>query len=439
MSVRVRFAPSPTGSLHIGSARTALFNWLFARHEQGTLILRVEDTDLARSEEAHVKAILDSLSWLGLDWDEGPILQSGRFELYDDFAKKLLAKDQAYLDEGAVRLRMPKKKIVVKDLIHGEMEFDLAFEAQFEDLVITKSNGTPSYNFACVIDDALMKITHVIRGDDHISNTPKQLAIYEALNFPVPLFAHIPLILGEDRSRLSKRTGATSIGEFRNLGYLPEAVVNYLALLGWSPKDNREIVPAADLIKEFSITKVNKNAAIFNNDKLDWINLQYMKKADPERLAKLMAPILEKENLDPLRFSPEAFSRVMKVFQARLYTLKDFCDMGRFLFVDEVSYEGEAAKELLATPDLPNHFGALGKRLSGLSSFEPSAIQEATGAYIKEASISPKSLLHPLRIALTGNTVSPGIYDLLSVSGKELTLRRLSQAAAWITARKETL
>ena len=248
MTVRVRFAPSPTGSLHIGSARTALFNWLFARHEKGTFLLRVEDTDVKRSEPALVEGILEQLKWLGLDWDEGPFYQSKRLELYDDFVKKLQHQGKAYEDEGAIRFKTPRSKVIVKDAIHGEIRFDFALLSDFEDLVITKSDGTPTYNFACVVDDALMKVTHVIRGDDHISNTPKQILLYEALGFQVPQFVHIPLILGEEGGRLSKRTGATSIGEFRQLGYLPEALVNYLALLGWAPKNNREVVSLTEMV-----------------------------------------------------------------------------------------------------------------------------------------------------------------------------------------------
>jgi len=440
MPVRVRFAPSPTGSLHIGSARTALFNWLFARHEKGSFILRIEDTDVKRSDPRLVDGILEQMKWLGLDWDEGPHLQSKRFELYDDFVKKLQAQGKAYEDKGAIRFKTPRGKVIVKDLIHGEMQFDFATLTDFEDLVLTKSDGTPTYNFACVVDDHLMKITHVIRGDDHISNTPKQVFLYEALGLAPPAFIHIPLILGEEGGRLSKRTGATSIGEFRDLGYLPEAIVNYLALLGWSPKNNREIVSIEEMVQEFQIEKVNKNAAKFNTEKLDWINLQYMKKADPARLARLALPILKAGNLiqDPVDPAfPKKLERMMKVFQSRLYTLKDFCRMGQFLFVETIPYEGEAAQELLGTPNLATHFQSLAERYQGLPSFEPKVLEATTGTYIKESNITPKSLLHPMRIAITGTTVSPGIYDLLSLAEKELTVKRLTQASAWIEENKK--
>jgi len=437
MKTRVRFAPSPSGSLHIGSARTALFNWLFARHENGDFVLRVEDTDLSRSEEVHIETILESLKWLGLDWDEGPTLQSSRFEMYDDFAKKLLQQEKAYLHEGAVHLKMPKKQMVVKDLIHGEMVFDFTREAQFETLVITKSNGSPTYNFACVVDDALMKITHVIRGDDHITNTPKQLAIYEALGFPAPLFAHIPLILGEDRSRLSKRTGATSITEFRDLGYLPESVVNYLALLGWSPKDNREVVSVKELIKEFSITRVNKNAAIFNNEKLDWINLQYMKQADPTRLLRLTRSMLEQEGLrTPL--DDAALERILLLFRSRLKTLKDLLTMGRFLFEDTVTYSEGVQAELLEKPERAKDFEAVAQRLETIDPFETTSIEEAIRGYIAEKGIPSKEIIHPVRVAVTGGTVSPGLFELLAVTGKEKTVRNLRKASEWIASHKKS-
>lgn len=441
MTVRVRFAPSPTGSLHIGSARTALFNWLFARHEKGVFVLRVEDTDVKRSGAHFVEGILEQLKWLGLDWDEGPHFQSQRFEIYDDFVKKLQHQGKAYEDQGAIRFKTPRTKVMFKDVIHGETQFDFSMLQDFEDLVLIKSDGTPTYNFACVADDASMQITHVIRGDDHISNTPKQVVLYEALGIKPPQFIHIPLILGEEGGRLSKRTGATSLGEFQQLGYLPEAIVNYLALLGWSPKNNREIVSLEEMIQEFCIEKVNKNAAKFNTEKLNWINLQYMKKADPARLAKLALPLLQEEGLVSGSLDPDFVKRlekVMKVFQSRLYTLRDLCAMGRFLFVNEIVYEGEGAKELLETPNLSKHFEALGERYGAVSPFESSAIEAATTTYIKEGAISPRSLLHPMRIAVTGTTVSPGIYDLLSVAGKELTVKRLRQASAWIVAQKKT-
>ena len=267
--VRVRFAPSPTGFLHIGSARTALFNWLFARHEGGKFFLRIEDTDKERSKKEFLEEILSSLKWLGLDWDGELVFQSQRTEYYRQAADRLIKEDKAYHEENAIRFRMPKTgKIIVEDMLHGNIEFDPAATTLHEDLVIFKSDGSPTYNFAVVCDDAEMGITHVIRGDDHISNTPKQLPLYEALGFKKPIFCHIPLILGEDRSRMSKRHGATSIQEYIEAGFLPEALVNYLALLGWSPGNNQELIGREELIQKFDLTRVLMTGAVFAKEKL---------------------------------------------------------------------------------------------------------------------------------------------------------------------------
>ncbi|MDD2654461.1 MAG: glutamate--tRNA ligase family protein, partial [Candidatus Omnitrophica bacterium] len=278
--IRVRFAPSPTGNLHIGGARTALFNWLYAKSQKGQFILRIEDTDAKRSAQQYLDEILFSLKWLGFDWDE-IYYQSKRQDIYKEYAGKLVKEAKATHSEGAIIYTVPERKIKVYDLIRGEIEFDAE---DIKDQVLMKSDGTPTYNFACVVDDATMNITHVIRGDDHISNTPKQIMLYEALGFNLPKFAHLPLILGKDGGRLSKRTGATAISEYRNMGYLPEALVNYLMLLGWSPDANQEIVPIERAIKNFSIKKVNKTAAVFSIEKLNWINNQYLKKIDENKL-----------------------------------------------------------------------------------------------------------------------------------------------------------
>ncbi|MDO8140158.1 MAG: glutamate--tRNA ligase family protein, partial [Candidatus Brocadiales bacterium] len=277
-NVRVRFAPSPTGYLHIGGARTALFNWLFARHNKGVFILRVEDTDQQRSTEESTKAIFDSMKWLGLDWDEGPYYQSQRLSIYKQYAEKLVEHGKAFYDtdaEGrkAIRFRMQDEITEFNDLIHGAITFDAAL---IEDFVILKADGFPTYNFACVVDDADMDITHIIRGDDHISNTPKQIALYKAFGFNTPEFAHIPMILGEDGSRLSKRHGATAVTDYRDKGYLSHALVNFLALLGWSPGNDQEIISITEMIEKFTLKRVNKTSAQFNNTKLDWMNGQYI-------------------------------------------------------------------------------------------------------------------------------------------------------------------
>ncbi|MBL7132352.1 MAG: glutamate--tRNA ligase, partial [Candidatus Omnitrophica bacterium] len=318
--VKVRFAPSPTGYLHIGGARTALFNWLFAKSQKGEFILRIEDSDINRSQKKYLDEILESLKWLGLNWDE-LYYQSKRIDIYRDYANQILEKGNAYREGEAIIFKVPQKTIKIYDLIHGPIEFD---SSTIKDQVLMKSDGTPTYNFACVVDDATLGITHIIRGDDHISNTPKQAVLYEVLEFNIPKFAHLPLIMGEDGGRLSKRTGATAIGEYRKLGYLPEALTNYFLLLGWSPGNNQEIVSIEKIINRFSIKKVNKTAAIFSIDKLNWINSQYIKKTDVERLVELLIPMLKEKNLIKENFDRNWFLSVVKLFQGRINTLGDF-------------------------------------------------------------------------------------------------------------------
>ena len=303
--VRVRFAPSPTGYLHLGSARTALFNWLYARNRGGKFILRVEDTDSARSKKEFLDEILESLKWLGLHWDEKIYFQSERFEVYRKYADKLLKEDKAYKDGDAILFKMPKgEKVWFYDLIHDKIEFNTD---ELKDEVLIKSDGTPTYNFACAIDDAEFKITHIIRGDDHISNTPKQFMIYKALGLQPPKFAHMPLILGPDKAKLSKRHGATAIAEYRKMGYLPEALVNYMVLLGWSPGGNRELISGDELVKKFSIKSVGKVQSIFGIDKLNWLNSQYIRNYDPGKLCDMLAPSLMEAGVFDENFDREKF------------------------------------------------------------------------------------------------------------------------------------
>lgn len=305
--VRVRFAPSPTGFLHVGSARTALFNWLFARHEAGEFILRIEDTDKARSKEEFLSEILESLKWLGLDWDGEVYFQSKRMDLYTKYAKKLLEAGFAYEKEGALHFKMPQTKLKINDILHGDIEFDTSL---IKDQVLIKSDGSPTYNFAVVVDDADMGMTHIIRGDDHISNTPKQVVIYNALGITVPKFCHIPLILGVDRSRLSKRHGATSIRDYREEGYLPQALVNYLCNLGWSMgHDDKEIYSIDEAIKEFKLENINKTAAVFDINKLGWVNGQYIRKLDPEKLLEMLIEILKRKACIKRNLIKNGFSR----------------------------------------------------------------------------------------------------------------------------------
>ena len=290
--VRVRFAPSPTGYLHIGSVRTALFNWLYARSQGGVFILRIEDTDQKRSSDVYMQEILTDLKWLGLNWDEGPYFQAKRFDIYRACAQNLLEKGLAYKDGEAIIFKIPDEKIKIYDLVHGEIEVD---NTLIDDLVLMKSDGSPAYNFACVVDDIEMQISHVIRGDDHISNTNKQVALYSALGVKPPKFAHIPLILGPDKAPLSKRFGAVSITDYRSMGYLSQAIVNYLSLLGWSPGDNKEFMSVSEIVKRFSLKRINKTGAEFNQDKLRWINGEHIRKLTLDEFVKIGIDFIKPE------------------------------------------------------------------------------------------------------------------------------------------------
>ncbi|MFZ5800854.1 MAG: glutamate--tRNA ligase [Candidatus Omnitrophota bacterium] len=421
--IRVRFAPSPTGYLHIGGCRTALFNFLFARANQGKFILRIEDTDEKRSDKKYLEEILGSLKWLGMSWDE-LYFQSQRYPKYQAAAEQLLKDEKAYASEGAIILRIPSKKIKIEDQIHGHIEFDTS---TIKDQVLMKSDASPTYNFACVVDDADMQITHVIRGDDHISNTPKQIIIYEAMGLSAPKFAHVPLILGKDGGRLSKRTGATAISDYRKLGYLPEAIVNYLMLLGWSPGENQEIVSLEAALKKFSVKKINKTAAVFDLEKLNWINNQYLKKADSRRLTDLLIPILREKQFIGGDFDRNWLEAVVKLYQPRLNTLNDFCDWADFLFLKEPKFTDEA-KEKLKGEDLRSAFKILVERIEKLAAFDLVSCEAAFRDLVKELNIPAADLVHPTRAALTGKTVGPGLFETMAILGKVRTLERLRQA-----------
>jgi len=430
--IRVRFAPSPTGNLHIGGGRTALFNWLFARAKQGKLVLRIEDTDVLRSKKEFVDEILDSLKWLGFNWDE-IYYQSQRFDIYREQAQRLLQEGKAYVEEiegkgKAIIYKVTAQKIKVSDLIRGEIEFD---SSVIKDQVLMKSDGTPTYNFACVVDDALMNITHVVRGDDHISNTPKQVLLYDALGFTVPFFAHLPLIMGTEGGRLSKRTGATAISDYRKMGYLPEALVNYLLLLSWSPGENREIIDIKEAIKLFDLKDVNKTAATFDMKKLEWINNQYLKTADPAVLLDQLLPLLkEQPYFQEDKFSREYLLSLVKLFQARLPRLNDFVEWADFFFVEEIKID-PAAQEKFLTKDLSREFKLFVERLEALEKFDVATIEEAFRQMVKELNLEAKVLIHPIRVALTGKTVGPGLFEVIYALGKERTKLRLIK---WVKA-----
>jgi len=424
--VRVRFAPSPTGNLHIGGGRTALFNWLFAQSQKGKFILRIEDTDKERSKKEFVDEILFSLKWLGFNWDE-LYYQSQRFDRYRQHADKLLKAGLAYIEKSpegkeAIIFKVNPQKIKVDDLIRGQIEFDASL---IKPQVLIKSDGSPTYNFACVVDDAEMNITHIIRGDDHISNTPKQALLYQALGFELPKFAHLPLIMGMDGGRLSKRTGATAISDYRKMGYLPEALVNYLLLLSWSPGNNRELVSTKEAVELFDIKNVNRTAAAFDLKKLDWINNQYLKSADPEKLADELIPLLiERNYINKDNFDRGYLITLVKLFQARLPRLNDFADWADFFFLDEPVMD-EAAKEKYLTQDLSKEFKLFSQRLNTLANFDIVNIEASFRELVAELGIEAKKLIHPIRVALTGKTIGPGLFEVIYYLGKERSSKRL--------------
>jgi glutamyl-tRNA synthetase len=460
MSVRTRFAPSPTGALHIGGARTAIFNWLFARHYGGRFILRIEDTDRARSTEESLSEILDAMTWLKLNWDEGPFRQSERLSIYQEYAERLLASGKAYrcyctpdeLDrrrkeaekqgriyryEGtcrslksnsldkpfAIRLMTPEVgTIEVEDLIRGIIHFDAK---EIDDFVIQKTDGFPTYNFAVVIDDATMDITHVIRGDDHIANTPKQILIYEALSQGIPKFAHVSMILGSDKARLSKRHGATSVIAYREMGYLPEAIVNYLARLGWSYGD-QEIFSEEELIEKFTIESVGKSAAVFNPEKLLWLNGWYIRNKPAEEIAGLVIPFLQKKGFQVTL--DERLIKVVSILRERAKTLVELADSADYFFADEIRYE-EAARKKFLTPDTLPILEDLINKLSSLADFTVPELQKIFGEITEKRGIKLVQIAQPTRVALTGGTVSPGIFEVIEILGKDKVIKRLRAAS----------
>ncbi len=465
--VRVRFAPSPTGYLHIGGARTALFNWLFARHNKGKFILRIEDTDRSRSTEEYIEAIIEGLRWLKLDWDEGPYRQTDRFDIYRNYVDKLLREGKAYrcyctpeeleerrqksLSEGrtpkydgrcreikeplperpfAIRFKMPEEgQVIIRDMIKGEVVFE---NSQLDDLIIMRSDGTPTYNFVVVVDDVEMGITHVIRGDDHLNNTPKQVHIYRALGYETPQFAHLPMILGSDRTRLSKRHGATSVLAYRDMGYIPDALVNYLVRLGWSYGD-QEIFTIDELIEYFSFENVGKSSAIFNPEKLLWLNSQYMMKTEEQKLSEMVIPYLVKEGIikEDTPLDMTWLSRAIRTLKERAKTLVDLARMLRYYIAEEVDYDEKARNKFLTTETLPR-LKEIRNALEGLSPFSAPEIEKVFKEFVSSYNIKLGQIAQPVRVAMTGGTESPGIFDVLEIIGKEKTLRRLDSAIEYI-------
>ena len=421
--VRVRFAPSPTGYLHIGGARTALFNWMYAKAQGGKFILRIEDTDRERSKQEFVDEILDSLKWLGLDWDE-LYFQSQRFDIYREHAQKLLDEGKAYKEGEAVILKMPHQKIKIDDLIRGEIIFDTE---TIKDQVLIKSDGSATYSFACVVDDALMEISCVVRGEDHISNTPKQFVIYQALNFKIPKFAHLPLIMDEEGGRMSKRAGAVAVTDYRKEGYLPGALVNYLMLLGWSPGNNQEITDVQSAVKKFSIKKINKTAAAFSLDKLKWVNGQHIKRVPTDRLTELLIPFLKEKGYLKEEFDRQNLRQIVELFKPRLFTLVDFLDWAHFLFEEKPKIDEEAKQKYLSE-NKAKEFHLLSQKLSGVEPFDIPNTEKVFREVVEALGVKAADLVHPVRVALTGKSVGPGLFETMVVLGKEKTIKRLQEA-----------
>ncbi len=456
--VITRFPPSPTGFLHIGGARTALFNWLFARHHQGKFILRIEDTDVVRSTEASIKAILDAMDWLGLDWDDGPHFQTKRLDVYSAYLAKLVDTRKAYYcncspdelekrrqaalvagrkpkydglcrDKGlgpgpnrVIRFRCPDTgTTVLNDLIKGPIFFE---NSELDDLVIQRSDGMPTYNFAVVIDDITMDITHVIRGDDHVNNTPRQILLYQALGVPLPRFAHVPMILGEDRARMSKRHGATSVMAYKDMGYLPEAMLNYLVRLGWSHGD-QEIFTRQELVEKFSLEHVGKSAGVFNEEKLLWVNAHHIKERPAEQLVPLLEPFLKQLGYPDK--PAEFLAKAIRTLQPRVRTLVEMAESMRLYMVDEVQYDPEAARKFL-TSSMRDPLNRLITSLDGLEPFDEGNLEKAFNQVVGEMGIKLGKIAQPVRVALTGVTVSPGLFEIIDVLGKDTVLKRLRRA-----------
>ena len=476
---RVRFAPSPTGYLHVGGARTALFNWLFARRFGGIFVLRIEDTDLERSSQDMVEGILDGLRWLGLEWDEGPgiggefgpYFQSERLDRHRAMAERLVAEGHAYYcycsaetlkdkrdaaeQSGSawrydrtccaltpaevaarerdaiprvIRFRIPAGPTRFDDLVHGPIEFD---GANIEDFVLLRSDAQPTYQLSVVSDDVEMKITHVVRGDDHISNTPKQILLYRAVGAPEPKFAHLPLILGPDKKRLSKRHGATSVTEYEKQGYLPDAMFNFLSLLGWSPGTDQEIFTREALVDAFTLEGISGGNAVFNTEKLEWFNQQHIVRVAPDELAVRVKPWLVAAGLwhgDYLGDRHAWFFAVLELLKPRVKRLGDFASQGAIFFGDTITYDPAAVQKHLRPPGTDGHLAALAAMFASLETFDPASIEGALRALAEARGVKAGVLIHAVRVAVTGTTVSPGLFDVVALLGRDRVATRMAAA-----------
>ncbi len=432
--VRVRFAPSPTGFLHVGGARTALFNWLFARHTGGTFVLRVEDTDKNRNSSEAVQVIYDGLRWLGLDWDEGPeaggefgpYFQSERHAIYEKYLGKLTAAGSVYEDNGSIRFRSPRKPVEVNDEVCGRIVFDRAMEP---DMTIRRPDGSWIFHFVNVVDDIEMRITHVIRGEDHLSNTPKHIELYDAFGAPPPRFAHIPLILNRDGTKMSKRDQGASLGGYREQGYAPEAVRNYLCLLGWSPKDNREKIDIEEVISLFDLEKVNRRNAAFDLDKCYWLNGQYLAQMTLERFKELSLPFIAAAGID--FGSDAALLPVLAIVKEKIKHLNEAPRWVDYFFTEDYAFDEESVEKTLRKPGALDKLGQLASRYDALApgDWTNASLETALKGLAQELGCKTGDLIHPARVAVSGRNVGPSLYHMLEVMGKEKVLLRLRRTA----------
>ncbi|MFQ5709678.1 MAG: glutamate--tRNA ligase [bacterium] len=477
--VRVRFAPSPTGYLHLGGARTAIFNWLFARKHQGKFLLRIEDTDVSRSGKEMVETIFEALKWLGLDWDGDPVFQSQRFHIYKHYAERLLEEGKAYkcyctadrlqrlresakkqghgalkydrhclqLSESArqalqgegkpfvVRFKVEEGTTTFQDYVYGQVRFD---NEQIDDFIILRSDGIPTYHLAVVVDDKEMDITHIIRGDDHLSNTPKHVLLYRAFGWQCPTFAHVPLILGTDRQRLSKRHGATSVNEYKSAGYLSEALFNFLTLLGWSSGDNREFFTRAQLLEEFDLSGISKKSAVFDQHKLEWMNAHYLSETEDAQLLGMVLPDLIESGFISSGYAEAHRDYLLKIvglLKSRMRRLTEFQERSKYFFHDPDAYDEKGLKKHWQEPATIERFKLLIERLGQIREFTHTNVEQVIRSLAEELGVSAAKIIHPLRLALTGVTASPGLFEIMALLGQDTVLRRLRRAVEYLQNR----
>lgn len=430
-SVRVRFAPSPTGFLHVGGARTALFNWLFAHHHQGTFILRIEDTDKSREREEAVQVIYDGLHWLGLDWDEGaqvggiygPYFQSERNGIYEKYLDRLKAKGAVYEDAGAIRFRSQRKPVIVDDIVCGRIEFDRSMDP---DMTVRRPDGSWIFHFVNVVDDLEMKISHVIRGEDHLTNTSKHVELYKALDAAPPIFAHIPLILNRDGSKMSKRDAGASVSSYIDQGYAPEAVRNYLCLLGWSPKDNREKIDIEEVIRLFDLSKINRRNAAFDLDKCNWLNGQYIQQMPLARFRELSEPFIRKAEI---AITDETYLlQVLEIVKEKIKLFKDVPEWISYFFTEDFPLEQEAVEKTLNKPGAGGRLAHLRDRYAGVEDWTASELESALKQVAAEIGSKTGDLVHPARVAVSGKSIGPSLYHMLEIMGKRRVLQRIDKA-----------